>query len=169
LATLSAAVEKAVAQPEAALPGFHPPRRVGYWNPTFVDFRQKILHWDVTPFVTLPGQYEIWFQCGSGADALDVEWVVLAQGGKEVGRHVNRSVARGGAVPDQYVIAVEAPEPGKQYGLYAKVKSSGTASHGCVRMKYVGQESPGANEQKPPPPGPSAGTPPPPGASEEKP
>jgi hypothetical protein len=152
LAVLSRMVEKAAAQPEAAIPDFYPPHRVGYWNPSSVEVVAKILLWDLTPFITLPGQYSIWFQCGNGGDALEVEWVVLGQGGKEISRHLKDSAAESGGVSEQYTLAIESPEPGRQYGLYALVKAAGRASHGCVRMKYMGPTG-----AAPSAPGPSGG------------
>jgi hypothetical protein len=126
-------------------PLFYPLSRVAYWNPNFVATEQKVLHWDITPFVTRSGTYAVWFQCGNGAHRLRVEWVVLGQDGKEgkeISRHVNPSVAEGGKPWPQFTVAPESPEPGKQYGLYARVEATGPASHGCVRMKYLGPQMP---------------------------
>ncbi len=138
-------------------PLIYPLSRVGYWNPKFVAQEPTVLHWDITPFVTLSGRYAVWLQCGNGAHPLRVEWVVLGQDGKdgkEISRHVNPSVAEGGKAWPQYTIALETPEPGKQYGLYARVEATGTAPHGCVRMKYLGPQTPapsapGASDTKP--------------------
>jgi hypothetical protein len=138
----------------AALPHFYPLNRVGYWNPKFVTQEWKTLHWDITPLVTLPGNYAIRFQCGTGADPLHVQWVVFGQDGKEISRRAQDSTVEGGQTGTQYTIALPTPEPGRKYGLYARVKSAGTASHGGVRLKYVGLTAPAS-----PAPGTSAGKP----------
>jgi hypothetical protein len=121
----------------AAIPPVEPARRVGHWSPRFIAQGSKILRWDITPLMNLPGKYAVWFQCCNFAEPLYIEWVALGQNGNEIIRRNDRTVAESGRAWAQYTIELETPDFGKQYGLYARVLG-GTASYGCVWLKYLG-------------------------------
>jgi hypothetical protein len=147
-------IDRLAALPRA-FPMIYPLSRVGYWSPSFAAKEPKVLHWDVTPFLTHSGRYALWLQCGNVAGPLRVEWVVFGRDGKdgkEISRHANPSVAEGGKPWPQYTIALEAPEPGEQYGLYARV-AGGEAAPGMQPVPSVPGGMPGPGMPGMPPPG----------------
>jgi hexosaminidase len=107
--------------------------QIGGWKPTQIKTEPATLEWDVTKNVTTAGKGRVSLDYTQGACGIDIAWVALLEGDKEISRDTHDGFT--GASPRQpvYTLDVPAPKPDVHYTLRARVAGSGgTDSAGGV-------------------------------------
>ena len=92
--------------------------------------------WNVSRAVREAGTYEVSFQSTGGAHQLDVEWVALLAGGKELARDTHSGGTGVNAKDNTYCLTIDTPAA--VVVLKASVRSDdGKKSHGTIYIRRV--------------------------------
>ncbi|MFM7182193.1 MAG: Gfo/Idh/MocA family protein [Verrucomicrobiales bacterium] len=109
------------------------PVKAGGWMPADLRPDWVTKNWDVSKFVTAPGEYGFEFQYTSGAHRLDFRAVCLLENGAVIAKDDQPGHTGLSNVHTLYRFAVPQPKTGARYELEAEIKGDGgTDSHGDI-------------------------------------
>jgi hypothetical protein len=109
---------------------------VGQWTPgqiTATNTPGSVLEWDVTPYVTAPGEYRLVFEWNQGNNGVSIASAGLLENSQSIALDQHAGFA--GAKPNRAVYVLKVPEvkPGASYVLRASLAGAGgTDSQGTV-------------------------------------
>ena len=108
----------------------------GAWWPEQISREGAVLEWDVTDGISAAGPHVATLLHRRGATAVAIEWVALAEDGREVARQARRS-SLGPRWPDQpYELSLPSYRAGARYTIRAQMAGvDGTDSQGMMLLR----------------------------------
>ena len=109
--------------------------QIATWGPS-VSTTPTSNSWDITPYVTAAGEYDVNFFRTSGANGLAISSVALLQNGVQVDVDIHNGLAQGGmSVYTLYIVHLPETKPGATYTIQAVYAGAGgTATSGTVYL-----------------------------------
>jgi hexosaminidase len=109
--------------------------QIGAWGST-VPMTPVTNSWDITPYVTAAGEYDVNFFRTNGANGLAISSVALLQNGAQVDIDVHNGLAQNGtSVYTLYIVHLPETKPGATYTIQAVYAGAGgTNTSGIVYL-----------------------------------
>ena len=110
----------------------------GEWKPNEIGESFVRREWDLTPYLTKTGTWEVTFQYSSGAHRLDISKAELLENGSPVSSDQHDGTTGWHDSSNRYRLSLVALHPGSKYSIRAAVRTDGGAdSTGAVLLKIV--------------------------------